>query len=306
MGRASTAAAMPVLDVLDAGGGRPSGCRVRAWRPAVPGISEVLHARLVDFAYPLHAHDTWTVLIVDAGAIRYDLDSRRCGVNGTDHVAVLPPGVVHDGRPADRAPGFRKRNLYLDPAFLPAALIGAAVDRTTLSDGPLRRALSALHRVLDTGEEPLDAEARLALIGQRLADHLTARTPTGDRRPEPRAARRLRELLDEHTVDAVTLAAAGRLLHRSVPHLVRSFSRAYGVSPHAYVVGRRVELARGLLLAGVPAAEVATAVGFYDQAHLTRHFRRHTATTPAAYAAGRAPGRSPASPGRPGQAEWRA
>jgi transcriptional regulator GlxA family with amidase domain len=31
-------------------------------------------------------------------------------------------------------------------------------------------------------------------------------------------------------------------------------------------------------------AAVATAVGFYDQAHLTRHFRRMLATTPAAYA----------------------
>jgi transcriptional regulator GlxA family with amidase domain len=29
---------------------------------------------------------------------------------------------------------------------------------------------------------------------------------------------------------------------------------------------------------------VATAVGFHDQAHLTRHFRRMLATTPAAYA----------------------
>jgi AraC-like DNA-binding protein len=65
---------------------------------------------------------------------------------------------------------------------------------------------------------------------------------------------------------------------------VRSFSRQFGLTPHAYLIGRRVEAARRLLLEGVAPADVATAVGFYDQAHLTRHFKRHTATTPASYA----------------------
>jgi AraC-like DNA-binding protein len=50
------------------------------------------------------------------------------------------------------------------------------------------------------------------------------------------------------------------------------------------VIGRRVERARQLLLAGHPAADVAVEVGFYDQAHLTRHFRKHTATTPGRFA----------------------
>ena len=38
------------------------------------------------------------------------------------------------------------------------------------------------------------------------------------------------------------------------------------------------------LLEGAEPAEVAIAVGFYDQAHFTRHFKKHTATTPARYA----------------------
>ena len=255
-----------------------------AWQPAVPGISEVFHARIADYAYPPHCHDTWTVLIVDDGAIRYDLDKRRCGASGARTVAVLPPGVVHDGRPADGAPGFRKRNLYLQPSFLPVALTGAAVDRTTLLDRPLGDALSGLHDSLAAGEDPLDGEARLAMIGQRLAAHLdTSRSEPA--LAEPGAAHRLRALLDEHLVQPMTLEHAARLLDRSVPHLVRSFTRTFGLSPHAYVIGRRIDMARRLLLSGQAAAQVATDVGFYDQAHLTRHFRRHVSVTPARYAA---------------------
>ena len=55
-----------------------------AWRPAVAGISEVLHARYVDHAYPMHTHDAWALLIVDAGAITYDLDK-----SGNHHGAML-------------------------------------------------------------------------------------------------------------------------------------------------------------------------------------------------------------------------
>jgi hypothetical protein len=45
------------------------GSRVRAWHPEVPGIDEVFHARFVDHAYPPHTHSTWTLLVVDDGAV---------------------------------------------------------------------------------------------------------------------------------------------------------------------------------------------------------------------------------------------
>ncbi len=275
------------LYVLDVDEPLPGRSRVRAWRPPVPGIAEVFHARIADYAYPRHCHDTWTVLIVDAGAIRYDLDSRRCGAAGST-VAVLPPGVIHDGRPADGAAGFCKRNLYLDPDFLPATLVGAAVDRTGLDDPELRAALADLHVRLAAGHGPLDGEARLALIGERIAAHLAPRTTAALRPPEHAVADRLRQLLDAHLTESFTLRAAAAELDRSVPHLVRSFTRAFAVSPHAYVIGRRIELARGRLLAGARPADVAAELGFVDQAHLTRHFRRHVSTTPGRYARSRA------------------
>ncbi len=63
-------------------------------------------------------------------------------------------------------------------------------------------------------------------------------------------------------------------------------SAAHGIAPHAYVIAKRVEEARKLLLDGLAPAEVAATVGFYDQSHLTRHFKRHTSTPPATFASG--------------------
>src|SRR5690606_4191836 len=71
---------------------RPAGTEVAAWRPTVAGITEVLHARFIDHAYPLHTHDAWALLIVDDGVIRYDIDRRERGVV-RPLVALLPPDV---------------------------------------------------------------------------------------------------------------------------------------------------------------------------------------------------------------------
>ena len=92
-------------------------------------------------------------------------------------------------------------------------------------------------------------------------------------------------MLDEHCPAGLTLAEASRVLGTDPSRLVRSFTAAYGVAPHSYLIGRRIDLARRLLLSGQTPAAAATGAGFYDQAHLTRHFRRYLGTTPARFVA---------------------
>ncbi|MFV0135122.1 AraC family transcriptional regulator [Streptomyces sp. HMX87] len=255
---------------------------VSAWRPRVPGVTEVFHARFTEYAYPMHVHDAWTLLIVDAGAVRYDLDRHE---HGTPHdtVTLLPPHVPHNGSPAT-PDGFRKRVLYLDCTHLPEELTGAAVDGPDLRDPVLRQRVGQLHTVLAGPGDELEAESRLTLVGERLRAHLLpGRTADRVPRRDPALARRLRELLDERVVDGLTLTEATGLVPAHPAHLVRVFSTAYGIAPHQYLMARRVDRARRLLLAGGTPAEVAAATGFYDQAHLNRHFKRLVGVTPGRY-----------------------
>ncbi|NUP36522.1 MAG: AraC family transcriptional regulator [Streptomyces sp.] len=256
---------------------------VSAWRPQVPGVVEVFHAHFTEHAYPMHVHDVWTLLIVDNGAVRYDLNRRECGTPH-DTVSLLPPQVPHNGSPATPQ-GFRKRVVYLDLSQLDEGLIGPAVDHPDMVDPLLRRRIGQLHAALAQRGDELEAESRLALIGERLRGHLRPRPAAA---PPPRTdlgvAHSLRELLDERLSHGVTLDDAAKLVHAHPTHLVRAFSAAFGIAPHQYLMARRVDHARRLLLDGRPAAEVATAVGFYDQSHLTRHFKRFVGVTPGRYA----------------------
>ncbi|MFK4119339.1 AraC family transcriptional regulator [Streptomyces longwoodensis] len=255
---------------------------VTAWRPRVRGVTEVFHAHFTEYAYPMHVHDAWTLLIVDDGAVRYDLERHE---HGTPHdtVSLLPPHVPHNGAPATPH-GFRKRVVYLDASVLGEDLIGAAVDGPDLRDALLRRRVGQLHTALAQPGDELEAESRLTFVAEHLRERLDERLrPAGRDARDPALARRLRELLDARVTDGVTLEEAARLLHAHPAHLVRAFSGAYGIAPHQYLTSRRVGRARRLLLDGLPPGEVATTTGFFDQAHLTRHFRKLVGVTPGRY-----------------------
>lgn len=255
--------------------------RVSAWQPRVPGIVEVFHARFVEHVYPMHAHDSWTLLIVDDGAVRYDLDRHEHGALGSV-VSLLPPHVPHNGQAAT-VQGFRKRVLYLDDEHLTEAMIGRAVDTPTFADPLLHRRIRQLHTALTHVGAEFEAASRLALIHDRLRDLLRGTDPP-PRRADPGLAHRLRELLDSRTTEGVSLTEAAAVLHADATHLIRAFSREFGMPPHQYLISRRVDLARPLLLGGMPARDVAATTGFHDQPHLIRHFKRILGTTPGAYA----------------------
>jgi AraC-like DNA-binding protein len=260
---------------------------VRAWKPPVPGVREVLHARHVEHAYPIHTHDVWTVLLVDEGAIRYDLDRRSQGAESS-MVSILPPHVVHDGRPAT-ADGYRKRVIYVEPEVIGEAFIGAAVDRPALPDPGLRGAVSALDRALGCIDDSLEAETRVHLVAERIREALGG-SPSAVPREDPIAVDvavdAFRAYLDEHLFEPITIAAAAETLGVGPTHLARGFKTTFGIAPHAYVVTRRLEVARDRILAGQPLADVASEVGFFDQAHLTRRFKRFLGVTPGRFPTG--------------------
>jgi AraC family transcriptional regulator len=70
--------------------------------------------------------------------------------------------------------------------------------------------------------------------------------------------------------------------HVSPYHLTRLFKRAIGYAPYQYLIHARVTGARALLSAGRrrSLADIAAAVGFVDQSHLTRHFKKAFGMTP--------------------------
>jgi AraC-like DNA-binding protein len=150
--------------------------------------------------------------------------------------------------------------------------------------GPAARvgALFPLVTAKECHDVELQCEEALLLL---LASVLRPQQPDHGEKRFPSAIFRARALIDDDPAASVTLSDLAGESGLSRFQVVRSFARVTGMTPHAYLLQRRIHLARQLIAGGQSLAEAALASGFADQSHMTRIFVRAYGVSPGAYAA---------------------
>jgi AraC-like DNA-binding protein len=266
----------------------------RAWRCADLGGVELFRATVREFAFRPHAHEEFFIALTDAGTASptYRGDKH---VVGPGDLIVMNPEEAHAGGPLAGV-SWTYRALYpsLDlmrqiTAGLPSGLPVMPWFATDVVRD--LHVATRLHRFHQLSESPrsnaLQRETHLAEGLVSLAGRY-ARFPRAAWSPgrEPRAVQLARDYLHEHAEDNVTLRDLAQHAGLAPYHLCRVFRQATGMAPHAYQIQVRVRRAKNLLLAGRPIAQAAAEAGFWDQAHLTRHFKRVVGLSPGRYVAG--------------------
>ena len=98
-----------------------------------------------------------------------------------------------------------------------------------------------------------------------------------------RALEQATDFINDNLSQKLTLARIAGAAHVSPHHFARSFKAATGLSPHQYVIRRRVERAKSLLAdTDLSVVDVAQAVGFSNPSHLAFHVRRLLGASPSA------------------------
>jgi AraC family transcriptional regulator len=100
----------------------------------------------------------------------------------------------------------------------------------------------------------------------------------------PRLVRRLREHIDSNIDQRISVETLAKLANLSVCYFVRAFKLSVGVTPHDYLIRRRVKRTMELLSdTDMSLSEIALAAGFADQSHCARRFRQHVGMSPRDY-----------------------
>jgi AraC family transcriptional regulator len=95
---------------------------------------------------------------------------------------------------------------------------------------------------------------------------------------------RVIEFIEEHLDQDITLAALAETVGMGPHYFSELFKQSLGISPHQYVLRRRIERGRKLLHnPSVSVLEAAVRSGFSDQSHFTKLFRRIVGVTPSKY-----------------------
>lgn len=220
--------------------------RIRLQTTAASGICEGKR-----FAYSAGELD----LLPAGSAAQWEEDSDSASV-----IVRFPPSLLQ--RTAE--------DLGLD-----SARIGLA-PRHQLRDPQIEHIAWALHADREAGYPggPIYAES----LGLALAAHLVARhrTPQASLRGLSKTQlQRVTEYVETHLDQDLTMACLAAVAGISASHLKTLFKRSTGLPVHAYVVRRRVERARTLLLRrDLPTSQIALEAGFAHQSHMVRCLRR--------------------------------
>jgi AraC family transcriptional regulator len=213
-------------------------------------------------------------------------------------ITVIPAGSITECCWRGTKDGF---HIHLDPkvvARLAAILFELDLSRTTVPSRDaliapeLRSTMLAVDAELRTGGVggPLIIESLANTLAVQLIRHLfglgrtTAATHSAF--PRPKLATAIDYIMAN--LDArPTVEQMAALVHLSPYHFMRQFKAATGLSPHQFLISRRVELAQHLLrkkrFNGL--AEVAILSGFSDQSQFSFHFKRIVGLTPGQFRA---------------------
>ena len=247
-----------------------------------------VHAVVADsaMAFCRHTHEQYGIGLMQRGGHR-SASGRGIVEAGPGDIITVNPAEVHDGSPIGSA-GRAWRMLYVEPSLIAEAATDIAESATwhgefstpVVHDRRLALRFARLFHAATqaaANQFQLD-EALLCLLAPLIRRPATAPAAA------PSAIRAARSRMDDDPAAAVSLAELAAAAGLSRYQFLRAFAQWTGLTPHAYLVQRRVHLARQLIGRGTRPADAAAASGFADQSHMTRAFVRSFGIGPAAYA----------------------
>jgi AraC family transcriptional regulator len=235
-------------------------------------------------------HDQVSVALVTAGTFRYRTSTGE---------GLLYPGAFLLGNAGacyecghEHSHGDRCLALHIDRELFAEIASGSSGSNRCEFRAAMLPAVSDLASISVSLQQVSSPESQLALeetvlavIGTVVRAVVTNHTPP--RGPAPAATRRVAavfEYIDARLGSDLNLAELSAHVAMSKYHFLRTFKHASGMTPHQYILGRRLRAAAAALrTTEKPVARVALDQGFGDLSTFNHSFRRVMGVTPTAY-----------------------
>ncbi|HEY0923550.1 AraC family transcriptional regulator [Rheinheimera pacifica] len=262
------------------------------WRNvAMPYVElrQVLDGRLVSYAP--HTHQQWSVGAILAGQSEFVCGDRLYYVQ-SGALVIMNPDEVHACNPQQNSP-WAYYMMHLDKSWLAAFLYAGGITaqhswcdtRADMLSCPalftgfvtMAQALLSPHCIV--AEKDTALRAYLKVLFLRLGNH----DGIVDTPVVPHKLHQVAHYLAQHCAEDTAINVISATFGFSTGYLVRAFKRHFNMTPHAYRLNRRVQIAQRALKQGETIATVAHDTGFSDQAHFQRAFKQRVAATPAQY-----------------------
>ncbi len=243
------------------------------------GSHECIEAFFYGTAYSPHRHDTYTFALTTHGVQSFNYrGSLRHSIPGK--AVILHPDELHDGQAGTRD-GFGYRSICISPVEIQNALGGRALPFVKKGVSKSRRLIAILNILmseLDTNLDGAEFDDTIFDLATELMTLSGAREKI--RSVEYETVKLAQEYIDENIIEGFTMSDLEHQTGQSRWQISRNFRSFLGTSPYRYLIMRRLEQARHMLLNGHSITDAAYAYSFSDQSHFNRHFRKTYGVTP--------------------------
>jgi len=246
---------------------------------------EMRKATKSNVCYQAHSHDEFSFGIIDTGTAKYINMNRTNTLNAGDTVTINP-GDTHSCNPSSEDWSYRM--LFVDTHWI-GKIQSEITDCWNEDYQPFSNLLEndesfskqfklLFDSLLNDSDRLLSETLLIAFIKQSISTkaHIT-------KQEEKPCLVKVRELLLDNLNLNHSLSDLSKESGLSRFHLLRSFKKRYGCSPHSMLMDERIKKARLMLQSGCSLIDASNQLGFSDQSHFQRSFKKHLAITPKQY-----------------------
>ena len=240
--------------------------------------------------YGLHSHTHWSLGAITQGISTFIYRDDSYHVRQGDLV-LMNPDWPHACNPIENQP-WSYLMLYVDTSWLTQLRYTEGllqqprwqnIANAVITDKHLYRGYCTMAAtLLNDDRELLDKQTQVIEYFSALMHILDNQALAFDYQM-PTTLNALANYLDEHFTEELSLDDLCTLSGYSPSHLIRSFKQGFGMTPHAYIVNKRIQYGQQQLKKGISIIDTALDAGFADQAHFQRTFKRLVAATPNQY-----------------------
>ena len=240
-------------------------------------------------AFGRHTHDQFGIGLIRQGA-QQSWSGRGLVEACAGDLITVNPAEVHDGKPVSEG-GRSWQMIYFDPLLIQQLgdVARTGKNRPIEFTHPVVKQPDAaitfqqLYLALNTkhpDSSDLNTETLLLTLLDKLTDDLQAQTRNTDMTYNMSDV--ISKLSDESVCNHA-LADLAAMCSMSRFQFLRAFKKTTGLTPHAFLMQKRLQKAKTDIRSGKPLIETAINSGFSDQSHMTRLFVRTFGYSPGQY-----------------------
>lgn len=264
--------------------------RPRIWRLQHLQSIELVHGVSKNHSLPRHFHEELELGIRQGDGWQFNYRGEIHSVP-SDTLVVTQPGEVHHANSTSEQ-NCIFRGLRISTDLLQQVAIEVAGCKIELPffpmpliyDRNLNIQIVQVHQALEQPISQLEQQTLILNFLAQLILRCAADPPCLIKLGEERQpVDRVRTYLEDHYNQEISLEQLSQTANLSSFHLNRSFSKAFGLPPHAYQIQVRILQAKRMLRKEWSIEKVAIETGFASQSHFGSHFKRLVCVTPRQY-----------------------